>query len=68
MPPQCIAVSPDGVLRFWQNVNYASSYVEKSLDLGGQQCLQLLSISVSSENLLQKRGIRLIHNAYSFRV
>ncbi|VEN43093.1 unnamed protein product [Callosobruchus maculatus] len=36
--PSCIAVSPEGVVRYWSAVAHETSYVEQSVELQGQEC------------------------------
>ncbi|XP_053999157.1 nuclear pore complex protein Nup133 [Hylaeus anthracinus] len=35
--PSCMAVSPEGIVRFWANVAHEESYVETSAELAGQE-------------------------------
>ncbi|XP_037073522.1 nuclear pore complex protein Nup133-like [Pollicipes pollicipes] len=42
--PCCLAVSPEGTLRFWPSVIYESSSIESSADLQGQECERLVSL------------------------
>ncbi|VEN43095.1 unnamed protein product [Callosobruchus maculatus] len=35
--PSCIAVSPEGVVRYWSAVAHETSYVEQSVELQGQE-------------------------------
>lgn len=41
MPPSCLAVTPEGVVRYWANVAHQNSYVESSVELQGQECCSL---------------------------
>lgn len=43
--PSCIAVSPEGSVRYWPSVAYEGTSVEDSTDLQGQECDSLTSIS-----------------------
>lgn len=36
--PSCIAVSPEGMIRYWPSITHESSYVETNADLQGQEC------------------------------
>ncbi|KAB7507994.1 Nuclear pore complex protein, partial [Armadillidium nasatum] len=36
--PSCVAVSPEGFVRFWPNISHEGSYYEISTDLQGQEC------------------------------
>lgn len=43
--PCCLAVSPEGMVRYWSSIAHESSWVESNADLHGQECdsLQLIS-------------------------
>lgn len=43
--PSCIAVSPEGNVRFWPSVAHEGTSVENSTDLQGQECDSLTSIA-----------------------
>lgn len=43
--PSCIAVSPEGIIRYWQSISSSSSYVEANADLQGQECDSLTDVS-----------------------
>lgn len=43
--PSCIAVSPEGTVRFWPSVAHEGTSVENSTDLQGQECDSLTSIA-----------------------
>ncbi|CAH1978388.1 unnamed protein product [Acanthoscelides obtectus] len=43
--PSCIAVSPEGVVRYWSAVAHETSYVEQSVELQGQECDSLTDAS-----------------------
>ena len=43
--PACIAVSPEGTVRFWPSVAYEGTSVEDTTDLQGQECDSLTSIA-----------------------
>ena len=42
----CIAVSPEGVIRYWSNIAYESSYVEISAELKGEECDSVVNLQV----------------------
>lgn len=42
--PSCIAVSPEGVLRYWPAIAHEGVTVEQSVDLQGQECDSLTNI------------------------
>ena len=43
--PSTIAVSPEGIIRFWPNIAYEGVSIEATAsDLQGQECMQLLDI------------------------
>ncbi|KAF0300056.1 Nuclear pore complex protein Nup133 [Amphibalanus amphitrite] len=46
--PSCLAVSPEGTLRFWPSVIYESSSTESNADLQGQECERLICLGDSS--------------------
>ncbi len=41
LTPSCLAVSPEGTIRYWPSVAHESSWVELSADLQGQECCLL---------------------------
>ena len=43
--PACIAVSPEGVVRYWPAVAHESTTVEQCIDLQGQECDGLVDVS-----------------------
>lgn len=43
--PACIAVSPEGTIRYWPSIAYEGTSIENSTDLQGQECDSLTSIS-----------------------
>lgn len=43
--PSCIAVSPEGTVRYWPSVLHSGASVEHIVDLQGQECDQLADIS-----------------------
>lgn len=43
--PSCIAVSPEGIIRYWPNIGHEGSSVEVNADLQGQECDSLTDIS-----------------------
>ncbi|CAG9859414.1 unnamed protein product [Phyllotreta striolata] len=42
--PSCIAVSPEGVLRYWPAIVHEGVTVEQSIDLQGQECDSLTNV------------------------
>ena len=36
--PACLAVSPEGTVRYWSSVSHENSFVEVNADLQGQEC------------------------------
>ncbi|XP_059094944.1 nuclear pore complex protein Nup133-like [Tigriopus californicus] len=42
--PSCLAVSPEGLVRFWPNIAHPSSSTEVSADLQGQECHSLTDL------------------------
>lgn len=45
-PVSLMAVSPEGIVRYWSNIAYESSFVESYVgDLQGQECAVLLQLS-----------------------
>jgi nuclear pore complex protein Nup133 len=47
--PACIAVSPDGVLRYWFNITMSSSYTELAItDIPGQHFTELITLQCGS--------------------
>lgn len=42
--PSCIAVSPEGVVRYWPVVTHEGMSVEQQIDLQGQECDSLTSV------------------------
>ncbi|XP_023336022.1 nuclear pore complex protein Nup133 [Eurytemora carolleeae] len=42
--PCCLAVSPEGVVRYWPSIVHEGSSTETSTELGGQECFSLTSI------------------------
>nr|CAD7433875.1 unnamed protein product [Timema monikensis] len=43
--PSCIAVSPEGTVRYWPSITHAGTSVEESADLHGQECDSLTDIA-----------------------
>lgn len=43
--PSCIAVSPEGIVRYWPAVNYEGVSVEQVVDLQGQECDSLTDVN-----------------------
>lgn len=42
--PGCIAVSPEGVIRYWPNVSHEGLSVEQTVDFQGQECDSLCAL------------------------
>lgn len=42
--PSCIAVSPEGIVRFWPSIAHSGSSYEINSDLQGQECYSLSDI------------------------
>lgn len=42
--PSCIAVSPEGIVRYWPAVNYEGVSIEQTVDLQGQECDSLTNV------------------------
>ncbi|GJQ78399.1 putative nuclear pore complex protein [Trypoxylus dichotomus] len=42
--PSCIAVSPEGIVRYWPAVNYEGVSIEQVVDLQGQECDSLTNV------------------------
>lgn len=49
--PSALAVSPEGSVRYWPNINHEGSSVDAVTDLQGQECFSLTSVFVSKINL-----------------
>ena len=47
MPTACIAVSPEGVVRYWPNIAYEASTAEISAELKGEECASVTNFQVS---------------------
>lgn len=43
--PSCIAVSPEGIVRYWPNIGHEGSSFEMNAELQGQECDSLTDIS-----------------------
>lgn len=43
--PSCIAVSPEGTLRYWPSIAHEGTSVEDNADLQGQECDSLTDIA-----------------------
>lgn len=43
--PSCIAVSPEGTVRYWPSIAHEGTSVEDSADLQGQECDSLTDIA-----------------------
>ncbi len=44
LTPSCIAVSPEGIVRYWPSLAHESSWVEVSAELQGQECCSLTDV------------------------
>lgn len=44
----CIAVSPEGIVRYWPNIAYEGSSTEISAELRGDECASVVNFEVSS--------------------
>ncbi|XP_076316561.1 nuclear pore complex protein Nup133 isoform X1 [Tachypleus tridentatus] len=42
--PSAIAVSPEGIVRYWPNIAHEGSSIETAADLQGQECFSLINI------------------------
>ena len=42
----CVAVSPEGVVRYWPNIAYESSTAEISAELKGEECACVVNFEV----------------------
>ena len=47
----CIAVSPEGVVRYWPNIAYEASSSEISAELKGEECDCVVNLDVSYKDL-----------------
>ena len=45
-PTACIAVSPEGVVRYWPNIASESSTAEISAELKGEECARVINFQV----------------------
>lgn len=43
--PSCIAVSPEGLVRYWPSIAHEGTSVEETADLQGQECDSLININ-----------------------
>ena len=43
----CVAVSPEGVVRYWSNIAYEASSMEISAELKGEECDTVVNLFVS---------------------
>lgn len=46
-PTACVAVSPEGVVRYWPNIAYEASTAEISAELKGEECACVINFQVS---------------------
>lgn len=46
-PTACIAVSPEGVVRYWPNIAYEASTAEISAELKGEECASVVNFQVT---------------------
>ena len=54
-PAACVAVSPEGVVRYWPNIAFEASTAEISAELQGEECARVINFQVQYHN---------IHNPY----
>ncbi|XP_064623081.1 nuclear pore complex protein Nup133-like [Lineus longissimus] len=40
----CVAVSPEGIIRYWPSISHEGSFVEISADLKGEECASLINL------------------------
>lgn len=45
-PAACVAVSPEGVVRYWPNIAFESSTAEISAELRGEECAKVINFQV----------------------
>lgn len=45
-PVGCVAISPEGVVRYWPNVAFESETAEVSAELKGEECAQVINFQV----------------------
>lgn len=50
-PAACVAVSPEGVVRYWPNIAFESSTAEISAELRGEECAQVINFQVRCQVL-----------------
>lgn len=43
----CVAVSPEGIVRYWANIAYEGSSMEISAELRGEECACVINFPVS---------------------
>lgn len=48
----CLAVSPEGAVRYWANVAHESSFVEISSELKGEECTAVALMQVKKQLLV----------------
>lgn len=46
--PGCVAVSPEGMVRYWPKIYQEDVYLEASSVLRGEECVQLEEVRVSA--------------------
>lgn len=49
----CVAVSPEGVVRYWSNIAYEASSMEISAELKGEECDTVVNLYVSQGHKVQ---------------
>ena len=45
-PAACVAVSPEGVVRYWPKIAFESSTAEISAELKGEECARVINFQV----------------------
>lgn len=45
-PAACVAVSPEGIVRYWPNIAFESSTAEISAELRGEECAKVINFQV----------------------
>ena len=43
----CVAVSPEGVVRYWSSIAHEAAFVEISAELKGEECACVVNLQVS---------------------
>lgn len=55
----CVAVSPEGVVRYWSNIAYEASSMEISAELKGEECDTVVNMHV--RDLVLVLGIHIVN-------